>query len=199
MLALVLLRILIPQNNGDLAYIASLPEIIARFPELYPHYDYADQFRVVAHEQRYQERDWDILRQYTIGTFGLLLLLLALTGSWARPRLALQLSPLVVLSFSQLLFATDTERLIAFATPALIALAATGLMWLHAGGWLDARLAVPIALPGFLLQLSLGDRFIAPAWTETLLALGALLAGALATGLLNRHGRPAPEDTLPRP
>ncbi|MGD9933488.1 MAG: hypothetical protein AB7T37_07190 [Dehalococcoidia bacterium] len=202
-LLLVLLRIVIPQHNGDLVYIASLPEIIARFPDLYPHYDYAEQFRLVAYEQRYQERDWDILRQYTIGTFGLLLLLLAAAGSWTQPRLTLKLSPFVALTLSQLLFATDTERLIAFATPALIVLAVVGLTRLDAAGWLDARLALPLAIPGFLLQLSLGDRFAAPAGLETSVALAALLAAVAANRLLqrlsNQHGPPGPEDAVPRP
>lgn len=199
-LALLFLRIFIPQQNGDLAYIASLPEIIARFPELYPHYDYVDQFRRVAYEQRYEEREWALVRQYTTGTFGLLLVTLAAVGSWAAPRLAVRLAPLILLASSQLLFATDTERLIAFAAPALVVLAATGLMQLRALGWLDARLALPLAVPGFVLQLSLGERFTAPAWLELAVTGGALVVAVVATRLLRRlNGQPGPGDGISRP
>ena len=201
-LVLVLLRVLIPQQNGDMTYIASLPEIIARFPDLYPHYDYADQFRLVAYEQRYQERDWHMLRQFTVGAFGLLLLMLASAGAWARPRLALQLSPFVALAMFQLLFATDTERLIAFATPALIVLAVAGFTALQAAGWLDSRFALPLAVPGFVAQLALGDRFTTPTWVDVLVTTAVLLTAIMATRLLracsNQHGRPGPEDAIPR-
>lgn len=192
---LAALRLFIPQQNGDLAYIASLPEIIARFPDLYPPYGYLDQFHRVAYEQRWLGREWDMLRRYTAGAFGVLPLLLAALGAWLRPSLALRLSPFIALCFAQLLFATDTERLVAFAAPAAVILAATGLQRLASQGRVDVRLLAVVPLPALALQLRAGDGYAPPLWLDAAVTLATGGAALLATRVLahraRREGQPA--------
>ena len=67
---LIALRLLIPAYNGDAVYIASLPERISRFPELFPPYNYLSLLREIGYERRYQARDFDTFVSYTSGTFG---------------------------------------------------------------------------------------------------------------------------------
>lgn len=54
---LVAVRLAIPAYNGDPAYIASLPDHISRFPELFPPYSYPGLLREIGYERRYQDRD----------------------------------------------------------------------------------------------------------------------------------------------
>ena len=50
---MVALRLVVESRNGDAAYMAAMPEIIRRFPDLYPPYDYRDLARHIGYEQRW--------------------------------------------------------------------------------------------------------------------------------------------------
>ena len=150
---LVALRLLIPEANGDGSYIATMPPVISRFPEIFPPYSYIDRFNAIGRDLRWGDRAWGDFDTYITDPFGIALLGLTLIGTARKPMLALRLAPFVVLVYSQLLFATDTQRLIVLAFPALALLAMPGLDAL--ASWLRVRVALflPAALALFALVL----------------------------------------------
>jgi hypothetical protein len=174
-LILVFFQMTIPERNGDALYIASLPEVISRFPELYANYDYVTLLRDIGYRQRFLEADGPALLAATIRPYGLILLAFcafALPRHW---RFALRLSPFILLVYIQLLFATDTERLLALAAPALACLAMLGMDEL--GGrarWLPLVCAV-VATAAF------GQGLIVPNAFDMDLRQQAVLLGVFAT------------------
>lgn len=148
---LVALRLLVDSRNGDDAYMATMPEIIRRFPDLYPPYDYRDLARHIGYEQRWHYFGWSMLETFTWRPFGLAPLLFALAGGVLNWRLALRLLPSLLLIYSQLIVATDTERLLVLCFP-FVALLASEAMG-RAGRAFGVNPAA--FLPLFVLQWSL--------------------------------------------
>jgi len=148
---LVALRLLVDSRNGDDAYMATMPEIIRRFPDLYPPYDYRDLARHIGYEQRWHYFGWSMLETFTWRPFGLAPLLFALAGGVLNWRLALRLLPSLLLIYSQLIVATDTERLLVLCFP-FVALLASEAMG-RAGRAFGVNPAAFVPL--FVLQWSL--------------------------------------------
>ncbi|MCL6643629.1 MAG: hypothetical protein K6U88_01405 [Dehalococcoidia bacterium] len=151
--AAVAVRLAIPAWNDDPAYLASLPPVISRFPEIVANYDYAVLLREVGWDQRVRGFDGDLAQALTTRTFGPVVLLLAAAGAAVRPGLALRLAPFAALVLAQLLVARDTERLIAFAAPAAAWLAAAGADELCRRGWARPGQAAVVAGGVFALAL----------------------------------------------
>ena len=127
LLVLFVLRLVIPGQNDDLGYLATLPAVISRFPEIYANYDYWSLLLDIGYRQRLLGIDGPTLLEATIRPFGLLLLTGAFISLRRHWRFAVRLSPFFVLVYAQLLFARDTERLLVLAAPGLSCLAMLGI------------------------------------------------------------------------
>jgi|GEM_PF-6258916 len=175
-LVLAALRLGVAHHNGESAYLATLPEDIRRFPELYAHYDYRRLFDEIAVDQRWRDRSVDAFLNYTLRPLGLPLVIFALLGLKASWRLALALLPFFALTYAQLLFATDTQRLIVLAAPALALLAAEGLAVAGRAG-LRPGVTFVAAAGVFALGLAGPQRYDPPlAGQAVILAAAALTA-----------------------
>ena len=168
-------RLLIPEANGDSVYMATMPPVISRFPEIFPPYSYIDRFNEIARESRWAHRSWGDFDAYVTDPFGVVLLVLAGLGVVRRPLLALRLAPFVLLVYSQLLFATDTQRLLVLAFPALALLTMPGLD--AVAGWLRVQvgLFVPAAFALFALTLVARDDYGSPLLLQTTVLLAWLV------------------------
>lgn len=172
---LVLVRLLIPEANGDVRYISTMPPVISRFPEIFPPYSYVDRFNEIGRDFRWGDRAWGDFDAYFTDPFGLVVLALALIGAARTPLFAMRLAPFFVLVYSQLLFATDTQRLLVLAYPAVALLAMTGLQLVANRLRVRTVLFVPAAVALFALMLIHRGRYDSP-----LLLQGAVLAAWLA-------------------
>jgi hypothetical protein len=182
------IRIAIPQDNGNAAYIATMPPVISRFPELFGEYSYSERLDSIAREQRWGDRQWSDWDRYFTDPFGVLLLALAVAGAAHKPLLAAKLAPFLVLVYSQLLFATDTQRLLVLAFPALAWLAMEGVDDLRVG---PAAL-IPLAAVLFALSLRDPAGYGRGVWLEALLVVGWVpLAAAVG------HRRPSLRPASP--
>ncbi|MEP6872656.1 MAG: hypothetical protein ABI939_12525, partial [Anaerolineaceae bacterium] len=172
---LLAMRMLIPQANGDLRYISTMPPVISRFPEILPPYSYISRFNEIGREFRWGDRAWGDFDAYVTDPFGVALLVLAGFGVVRRPCLGLRLAPFVLLVYSQLLFATDTQRLLVLAFPALALLTMPGLD--AVAGWLRVQvgLFVPAAFALFVLTLVPRDDYGSPLLLQTTVLLAWLL------------------------
>jgi hypothetical protein len=129
-LVLAVVRVAIPAQNDDAAYLSSMPPEISRFPELYRSYTYPDRFRDIVVEDRWPHREWHDLDRYFLDPFGLPVLALGLAGAALLPGRALRLLPFVVLVYAQLFFAADTQRLLVLSFVAVALLAPPVLSYL---------------------------------------------------------------------
>lgn len=152
----VAVRLLVPAWNDDTGYIATLPPVISRFPEIVAGYDYRVLVRDIGWEERVRGFDLELARAMTTGTFGWLAVALAVAGCAGRPRLALALAPSLLMVEAQLLVARDTERLVAFGAPAVVLLAAEGAALLELRGLLAAEEFAVLAFGAFALTLAGG-------------------------------------------
>ncbi|WP_322795454.1 hypothetical protein [Tepidiforma sp.] len=181
--ATVAVRLAIPAWNDDAAYLASLPPVISRFPEVVANYDYAVLLREIGWEERIRGFDGDLAQALTVRSFGSVLLVLATAGALARPGRAARLAPFVLLVFAQLLIARDTERLMAFASPAMAWLAAEGAAALEGRGWLMGGEALLLAAGAFALALVRGPSDFATDPAAEFWLLGAVAAALAARRL----------------
>lgn len=195
---LVALRLLIPEANGDLGHIATMPPEISRFPELFSEYSYSQRFDEIGREYRWGDRAWGDLDRYFSDPFGVLLLTLAVLGCVRRPGLALRLAPFLLLVYFQLLFATDTQRLIVLAFPAVAWLAMHGAELLHGRLRLHPAALLPLAALLFAITLRDPARYDTPVLPLALL-VGSYLVAAVAVALVSKraNGRPRPNPVPP--
>ncbi len=182
LLVLVSTRLAIQPENGDTAYIATMPPEISRFPELFEDYSYRQRYTDIVVNDRWAHREWGDLDRYLVDPLGVPLLLLAALSVAANPARALRLSPYLLLVYSQLLFATDTQRLIVLAFPGIALLIAGGAKGL---GRRQATIAAAI-LGGFtavfLMTLTHANEFGARTWPE---AAAFLIGGIVGCMLFN--------------
>ncbi len=160
-------RLIIQPENGNAAYIATMPPQISRFPELFGEYDYRQRYTDIVVNDRWAHRDWSDFDRYLFDPFGLPLLGAAALGAVVDPKRAARLTPFFVLVYSQLLFATDTQRLVVLAFPALAMLAGSAAR--RAG---QRRRVLDAAMLGgfagvFAVTMLDANTFGAQLWRET--------------------------------
>ena len=175
------LRLAIPAQNGDAAYVATLSPTLQAFREFIPDYHYIDLLRDIG-EARLHDHRSDTLLAYTSGTWGVGVLVLAALGAATKPMLALRLAPMIVLGYSQLLFALNIERLLVVAFPAMVWLSLEGIRGLLQV--LRVPAAAAIVLAGGMMVLNLKDEALIPVSFElqTFVFAGCLVA-VLALGI----------------
>ncbi|MCC7364299.1 MAG: hypothetical protein IT303_07985 [Dehalococcoidia bacterium] len=191
--ATLLLRLAIDPANGDLAYIATLPPEISRFPELFPAYNYVSLARDIGYHQRLEHLGLETLHAYTWRALGLVPLLLAAAGALLRPRLALRLTPFLAAVVAQTAVATDTERLIALAFPAVLVLAAAAIHDATRRWAIPPAAFAPLALGTILLAASSRTAYAASLEAQSLLALAGLATIAATTLATRRPQRSRPK------
>ncbi len=122
MVALLVIRALIPPLNGDVAYLSTLPEYVRGNPNIDHPYRYFATLQSVLVRRAMRNTPVELLYRITLGAFGLPLLLTL----FAEREWWLRFAPFLALVLAQLLFAYDTERLVVLAFPAVIALELSG-------------------------------------------------------------------------
>lgn len=190
---LLALRLAIPARNDDAAYLRGLPQRLTEVDRGRASYDYAEQVKRVAGD-RWRDVSLNTLESihsYTVGSFGVLPVCLALAAPRRNLRLLARTSPFIALTYLQLLVATDTQRLLVLATPIVILMALNGLEVLLGRWRLSAvgMLLLPVAV--IVLNLWEADRIAGPSKIE-----GAITVALMLSLWLIRFWRPpAGEDT----
>lgn len=174
---IVAVRALVTVENGNPAYLATMPPEIARFPELFPEYSYSQRYQEIFVDDRWRHREWSDFDRYVTDAFGVPLLALAVAGAIADWRRLLRLAPLVALVYGQLLFATDTQRLLVLGALPFGVLAAGGVdslaTRLRAPPWLFTASAAAV----FAISLFEAPGFGAGLrWQTAVVVAGFLLA-----------------------
>lgn len=185
LLVLVGVRLLIQPENGNDAYLATMPPQISRFPELFEKYDYRQRYTDIVVNDRWAHRQWGDFDQYLLDPFGLPVLGLAAAGAVVNPKRAARLGPFVILVYSQLLFATDTQRLLVLALPALAMLGAESIAAL-ARRQPRADVAIAVGFAGvFVVTLVEPNEFGTQLWREA----GAFVAASIAAATVDQFIR----------
>lgn len=148
---LLALRLLIPAQNSDLDYAATLSPAMQQFRDFIPTYSYMDLLRDIGWHHRLHDYSTETLLLYSTGTWGAGVLALAAIGAVRRPVLALRLLPFLLLVYAQLLFALNIERLLVLGFPAMVWLALEGVRALvtnrpPVSAWFFAASALALAL-----------------------------------------------------
>jgi hypothetical protein len=123
---LISLRLGIPKMNNDVAYLSTLPEKLRIVQEGTSSYGYLALLREIG-LQRVKMLSLSTLGDYTIGTFGVVLMSLPFFSVKRNIELFLRFIPFLALVGSQLLFAVGTNRLLALGFPAIILMALNGV------------------------------------------------------------------------
>jgi hypothetical protein len=186
------LRMTIPAMNHDAGYISSLPPRLTEVDENRTSYTYSEQLSRISW-QRVRDvsvRFLETAHSYTVGSFGVLVLVLPLFALRRNARLLVRLSPLLILVYFQLLLATDTQRLLVLGLPAVMLMAVSGVDGLARRGIsVVAMLPLPLLVIG--MNLWKADRMAGPSWMEACLVGGYLVTvwwwGRKNTGV--GHGR----------
>jgi hypothetical protein len=199
LLLLVAVRLGIPAQNDDSAYLSSMPPEISRFPELYQSYTYPDRFHDIVVEDRWPHREWHDLDRYFLDPFGLPILVLGLAGAAVRPGRVSRLLPFVVLVYAQLLFAADTQRLLVLSFVAVALLAPPVLSYLSRTLRLSEWSWAAVAAALFVASLRDANHFSARNLEQTavILVTVAVLAGAARADAALRPP-PPPQSPSPR-
>src|SRR5207249_11007789 len=122
---LILLRILIPEMNGNTTYLRTLPFNLKQVHDGMTAYTYPQEF-IFYGSRLLHNFGLHALYGYTIGTFGLILGLVPFLDFKRNVVLFGKMLPFLLLVYSQVLFAAEATRYLALAAPALIILALTG-------------------------------------------------------------------------
>jgi len=149
---LIALRALIPQMNNDLAYISKLPDTLRLVQTGQTYYDYWTLLKVVG-LGRFRTLTLDILSSYSVGTFGVMVMLLPFFAVRKNMRWFFKFAPFFLLVYSQLLFAVHTERLLAIGFPAMILLAINGISAINETFFLKPPLLLSLPLTFFVLNV----------------------------------------------
>lgn len=181
-LVLLAMRLAVPAQNDDAAYMLGLPQYLTEVDEGRTSYDYVEQLQRVS-GSRWRDvslRPLESIHSYTIGAFGVLPLILALAAPTRNLRLMARASPFLALVYLQLLVATDTQRLVVLAMPVVILMALNGLEAIVRGRRLGlvSVLTFPVAI--IALNTWHADRMAGPSIVEGELLAGVFLALWLA-------------------
>jgi hypothetical protein len=125
-LTLIAIRMAIPALNDNPTYLQRFPETLRFVQRESSSYHYGQLFKQVVQE-RLQDLSFHALNRYTVGTFGVLAMLLPFFAIRENARLLVRVLPFLGLVYAQLLFAVNTERLLIAGLPAIIVLAVNGV------------------------------------------------------------------------
>jgi hypothetical protein len=152
LLALLLVRLGIPQLNGDPTYMAEISQkfrLVTEY-EAVP-YSLTDLFRTIGMDRLQALTPYNVGLRYLIFPLGVTLLALPFFAIKQNAKLLIRFAPYLVLVYAQLLFAINTERLVALAFPPLLLMSATGIRNLMSR--LNLNPIYALALPGALFVL----------------------------------------------
>ncbi|MEP6774138.1 MAG: hypothetical protein ABJA50_00970 [Chloroflexota bacterium] len=198
-LALFLVRLAIPQLNGDPTYVAQIGQQMAlvREYELVP-YSITDLFNTIGMDRLHALTPYNVGLRYLIFPLGVTLLALPFFAVKQNAQLFLHFAPFVALVYIQLLFAINTERLVVLAFPPLLLMSAAGVRNLMSRLDLRPAYALPLPIALFLLNTLNPDY----EWTYQstyiqiiLCLLFLVVIGVLALGKYN--SKRADKQTLP--
>lgn len=142
---LISLRLGIPKMNNDVAYLSTLPEKLRIVQEGASSYGYLALLREIG-LQRLKMLSLSTLGDYTIGTFGVVLMSLPFFSVKRNIKLFLRFIPFLALVGSQLLFAVGTNRLLALGFPAIIMMALNGLVTVSGALFIKPKYFIILAL-----------------------------------------------------
>ena len=117
---------------------------------------------------RWKEISLSSFYQYTLGSFGLALVV-ALLGIQKNTKLFLRLLPFGALVYFQLWIASNTERLLALGFLGVVPLAVAGFQFLHQKTSWDLRFFLLFPILSFSAIVVRVSWFQAPAWLELVL------------------------------
>ena len=181
---LAALHIGIPAWNDDPTYSRTLPRELRQVDTNAPDYGLLRQIRRIG-PLRLADRSLSAVHAYSVGTFGVLSLILPWFDARRNARRLLRFLPFLALVYAQLFFATDTQRLLIVASPIILVLALHGLDRLDRD--YGVRPSVVILIPSALFALNLldPDRIAIPTRVEVC----ALVAFALVAPATRRPRR----------
>ncbi|MFX1385402.1 MAG: hypothetical protein ACFFBP_23540 [Promethearchaeota archaeon] len=125
-LVLIAVRLIIPAMNEDLVYLSTLNEKLKMVYKGMSSYNYRELFYSVG-VNRFQNLSYKALKAYSVGTFGVFIMLTPFFAIKKNGLLFVKFLPFLIFVYAQLLFAVNTERLLIFAFPAMIILTLNGL------------------------------------------------------------------------
>lgn len=131
--------------NNDVAYLSTLPEKLRIVQEGASSYGYLALLREIG-LQRVKMLSLSTLADYTIGTFGVVLMSLPFFSVKRNFELFLRFIPFLALVGSQLLFAVGTNRLLALGFPAIIMMALNGLVTVSGALFIKPKYFIILAL-----------------------------------------------------
>jgi hypothetical protein len=173
----ILLRATIVAKNVERDYVGSLPARLTEVDEGRTSYDYGEQFRRISWQRLgdVSARTLESVHSYSVGSFGVLPVVLPFLALGLNFRVLVRLSPLLILVYAQLFLATDTQRLLVMALPALTLMALNGLEALGRGWRL--RPVEVLALPACIVALNAWKcgRMAGPSWAEACILLAWLV------------------------
>jgi hypothetical protein len=170
-------RLAIPAQNGDGAYLATLPGPIRSNARTVPSYDLLALVR-----QTIAKRDWFDTTIRTVSAFGVTVGLLAFVGAARARKLLVRAAPYLALVLVQLLFAINTQRLVVLAFPVVILLALEGVRWLTDTKGMPVLPFVGLASTTYALGLlSLRE------WEPNAIAQAAVFAGFVGWAVIPRR------------
>lgn len=152
LIVLAAMRLAFPSYNDDQAYLEALPRELRQVDREDEDHGFRERFYTIS-QQRFEDRSWSALHAYTVGTFGVLSLVLPFFDFRKNTELLLRFLPFVVLTYVQLLLATDTQRLLILAFPVTITMSLNGLE--HLMRRFGIRTFVFVALSLALISLNL--------------------------------------------
>jgi hypothetical protein len=174
---LVGVRLAIPAQNGDGAYLATLPGSIRSNARTVTSYDLVALLR-----QTIAKCDWFDTTVRTVSAFGVTVGLLALVGAATARQLLVRAAPYLALVLVQLLFAFNTQRLVVLAFPVVILLALEGIRWLTDAKGMPVVPFVALAFTTYALGLlSLRE------WEPNTIAQAAVFVGFVGWAVITRR------------
>jgi hypothetical protein len=200
LLALLLVRLGIPQLNGDPAYIVEVGQkfrLVTEY-ESAP-YSLTDLFQTIGMDRLHALTPYNVGLRYLVFPLGITLLGLPLFAIKQNAKLLLRFAPFLALVYIQLLFAVNTERLVVLAFPPLLLMSTTGIRNLMSR--LDLNPVYALCLPAALFVLSTlsldYEWFYQSTYVQIVLCLLFLAAiGILAIGKYKQN-RPGKQTQRP--
>ena len=167
-LVVLSLRLLIPAGNQDPAYLSGLPDQLKIVYAGRTSFTYMEALVFEAGELR-KTKALDLLVMFTVGPFGLVLLL-SLFAIRKNRWFCLRLAPFLVIVSFQALFSAGVSRALTFGVVPLILLATAALDWISEQCAIPMRYLLPWPLALWSLNLIRPSGFIAPVDLQMLLS-----------------------------